>query len=63
MVSLAQPLVGYDARLQLGEVPLAPGSSRRVGFVFLNPEGADTIREAGQFYLWKGRAIGEAVVL
>ncbi len=63
MVSLTQPLVGYDARLQLGEASLAPGSSRRIGFVFLSPEGADTIREAGRFYLWEGRAIGEAVIV
>ena len=53
---------GWDARLQLGDEPFAPGTERRVGFVFLSPEGAETMKRAGRFYLWEGRFIGEAQV-
>jgi hypothetical protein len=56
-------LGGWDARLQLGDEPFAPGTERRVGFVFLSPEAAETMKRAGHFYLWKGRFIGEAVVV
>ena len=51
---------GRDARLQLGDEPFAPGTERRVGFVFLSPEGAEAMKRAGHFYLWEGRFIGEA---
>ena len=54
---------GWDARLQLGDEPFAPGTRRRVGFVFLWPEGAKTMKRAGHFYLWEGRFIGEAQVV
>jgi hypothetical protein len=54
---------GWDARLQLGDEPFAPGTERRVGFVFLWPEGAETMKRAGHFYLWEGRFIGEAQVV
>ena len=63
LVSKAEPLVGYDG-WPLLEEPLPSGSSRRVGFVFLSgQEAADIIRNAGKFYLWEGRFIGEAVVV
>lgn len=63
LVSKAEPLVGYDG-WPLLEEPLPPGSSRRVGFVFLSgQEAADIFRNAGKFYLWEGRFIGEAVVV
>jgi hypothetical protein len=62
-VSNAAPLVGYDG-WPLLEEPLAPGSSRRVGFVFLaGQEAVDAFRKAGKFYLWEGRFIGEAVLI
>lgn len=54
--------VGWDVRLQLGDLPFAPGTSRRVGLVFLTPEGARAIAQAGRFYLWEGKFIGEATV-
>jgi hypothetical protein len=61
--SKEKPLRGWDARLQLGDEPFPPGSERRVGFVFLSPEGAETIKRAGYFYLWEGRFVGEAEVV
>jgi hypothetical protein len=53
---------GWDARLQLGDEPFMPGSERRIGFVFLSSEGAETMRRAGHFYMWDGRFIGEATI-
>jgi hypothetical protein len=55
--------VGWDAWPLLGDAPLAPGESRRLGFVFLSPEGLATMQKAGRFYLWEGRFIGEATVV
>lgn len=49
--------------MQLGDELFEPGSERRVGFVFLTPEGLEKVKEAGRFYLWEGRFIGEADVL
>ena len=58
------PLVGYDGWPLLGDAPMAPGESRRVGFVFLSGEEAATLfRKAGRFFLWEGRFIGEAFVV
>ncbi|CAH1672536.1 conserved hypothetical protein [Hyphomicrobiales bacterium] len=54
---------GWDARLQLGDEPFEPGTQRRVGFVFLTPEGADAIRRAGRFYLFETRFVGEGTVI
>ncbi|MNS85494.1 hypothetical protein D3C86_1446660 [compost metagenome] len=64
MVSLEEPLEGWDAwPILLGE-PLKPGDERRLGMVFLSGEKAATImRDAGHFFLWEGRAIGEAKVI
>ena len=63
MVSQQQPLSGYDGWPILNE-PLNPGEQRgRVPFVFLSPEGADAMRQAGHFYLWEGGFIGEVVVV
>jgi hypothetical protein len=63
MVSQQQPLSGYDGWPVLDE-PLHPGEQRAdVPFVFLSPEGAEAMREAGHFYLWEGKFIGEAVVV
>ena len=62
-VSKMPPLVGYDGWPLLTE-PMNPGESRRVGFVFLSGEEAAAVfRNAGVFYLWEGRFIGEAVVV
>lgn len=63
MVAKMQLLVGYDGFPQLGDQPLRPGDQRRLGFVFLSPEGAETMRRAGRFYLWEGKFIGEAQVV
>ena len=63
MTSKVPPFQGFDTRLQLGGTPLHPGDQRKVGFVFLTPEGAAAMREAGTFYLWEGRFIGEATVV
>lgn len=54
---------GWDARLQLGNLPFEPGTERRVGFVFLSSKGAEAIKSHGHFYLWEGRFIGEASVV
>lgn len=40
-----------------------PGEQRRVGFWFLSPEGAETMKQVGHFYLWEGNFIGEADVV
>ena len=64
MLSKAKPWVGFDALPLLRNEPLEPGQKRRLGFVFLCPDEAlPGIREAGQFYLWEGRIVGEAVVV
>ena len=55
---------GWDAWPLVGEEPLRPGETRTVGFVFLSSdEAAQRMRQAGTFYLWDGRIIGEAHVL
>ena len=56
-------VVGWDARMQLDDTPLEAGTERRVGFVFLSREGAETMKRAGRFFLWDGRFIGEATVV
>lgn len=62
MVSQQQPLTGYDGWMVLND-PLIPGEKRTgVPFVFLSPEGGETMRQAGHFYLWEGGFVGEAVV-
>lgn len=53
----------YSACPLLGEEPIQPGESRRVGFVTLSPESAEVLATAGRFYLWDGRYIGEAKVV
>lgn len=53
-----------DALPLLRDRPLGPGECRRVGFVFLCPEDAvPAIEAAGRFWLWKGRFVGEAIVV
>lgn len=57
------PLHMWDALPLLRDNPLAPGETRRIGFVFLSGEEAATeLHRAGKFYLWDGRFIGEAIV-
>lgn len=64
MVSLTEPLVGYDAWPILNDEPLQPGSTRRLGFYFLSGgAGADVMRLSSRFFLWEGHAVGEAVVV
>ncbi|MEO5937488.1 MAG: hypothetical protein ABIQ43_00595 [Sphingomonas sp.] len=55
---------GWDARLQLGNLPFFPGTERRVGLVFLSgQEAADALKQSGRFYLWELGFVGEAVVV
>ena len=64
LVSEFQPFKGYDGWPLLGDTPLAPGNQRRLGFVFsVGEEAAEFFRNAGAFYLWEGRFIGEAIVV
>jgi len=64
MVSTTEPLQGWDALPLLRDEALHPGEARRLGFVFLSgQEAVDAIKEAGRFYLWEGRFIGEATVV
>ncbi len=63
MVSQTEPLIGYDALPLVGDEPLLPGETRQLGFVFLSQEEAVPImRQAGRFFLWEGRFVGEAIV-
>jgi hypothetical protein len=63
-VSKDEPLETWDALPLLRDAPLQPGESRRLGFVFLSgDEAANAMREAGRFYLWEGRFVGEATVV
>lgn len=55
---------GWDAWMQLGELELAPGETRTVGFCFLSGEkAAKEMRKAGTFYLWEMGFIGEARIV
>lgn len=62
VVSKNIPLQGYDVLLQLEDDALCPGQQRRLGLVFLTPEGARAVRNAAKFFLWEGRFIGEGSV-
>lgn len=44
------------------ERPILPGQTRKVGLIFLTPEGEQAIRNAHHFFLWKKRIIGKATV-
>lgn len=64
MVSNVERLTGFDALPLLRDQALEPGECRRLGFVFLSPqEAVAAIENAGGFYLWEGRFIGEATVV
>jgi len=55
---------GWDCRILLNGASIAPGETRRLGFIFLSGEEAAAImRKAGKFYLWEGGIIGEAIVV
>ncbi len=43
MLSKSEPSVGYDGWPLLGDDPIKPGDSRRLGFVFFSPEGLEAI--------------------
>ncbi|MBB5986935.1 hypothetical protein [Sphingobium lignivorans] len=54
----------WDGWPILGEVELCPGETGRFGWMFLSgDQAASQMRQAGKFYLWEGRIIGEAVVV
>ena len=63
VVSKDIPLQGYDALLLLEDEALCPGQQRRLGMVFLTPEGAEAVRNTAKFFLWEGRFIGEGSVV
>ena len=63
MISKMHPLVGYDGWPLIGEEPLQPGDHRRLGFVFLTPDGLEALGRAKRFYLWESGFIGEASVV
>lgn len=59
-----QPTIFYGGWPLLGDTPIGPGETRRLGWVFpFADEGADIMKRAGRFYLWEGRFIGEANVV
>jgi hypothetical protein len=51
-----------DCRLLLNGQTMSPGETRRLGIKFLSDDSAPIFRDAGRFYLWEGKIIGEAVV-
>lgn len=55
---------GHSLRLIIGGLPalMMPGESAEMPMKFLTDEGARVMREAGRFYLWEGRFIGEVEV-
>src|ERR1700683_4239843 len=59
------PIVAaYDCWPLLGDMPIRPGDSRRLGFVFISgEETAKLFKSAGKFLLWEGGFIGEATVV
>ena len=59
----ANSKIAWDAWPVLGDTPLLPGEKRRLGFVFLSDEAPEKMKAAGQFFLWEGKVIGEAVVV
>lgn len=63
IVSSEPPWTGRDGWPLLGGQSFAPGDERRLGFVFLSADAPQALRDAGRFYLWEGRIIGEATVV
>jgi hypothetical protein len=57
------PIIGYDGWPLLDNSYLAPGDTRQLGFVFLSADAAQTLTQAGTFYLWDGDFVGQAVVV
>lgn len=56
--------VGYDGWPLLGDEPISPGETRRVGYVFLSgQEVVNYQKAADRFYIWEGRIIGEAKIV
>jgi hypothetical protein len=61
-LSKALPIESYTTLPQL-DAPLHPGERRRIGFIIPFPENAELVRDAGHFFLWVGRFIGEATMV
>jgi len=59
----ADPPTGYTACPLLGDSPMHPGETRRVGFVSLSDESVQALVSAGRFYLWDGHFVAEAKVV
>lgn len=53
---------GWDARLVFEGTPIVPGQTRKVGLIFLTPEGEQAIRSAHHFFIWEMRIVGKATV-
>jgi len=51
-----------DCRLFLNGQQIRPGETKRVWIRFSFEPAAQQFRNAGKFYLWDGRLIGEAKV-
>jgi len=55
---------GWDGWPKLQDTEMCPGETRTLGFVFLSGEiAAHELTDAGTFYLWEGKFIGEAKVV
>lgn len=56
--------IGYSGSPQLGDTPMKPGETRRVGYVFLvGKEAVEYFRGSNKFYLLEGKVIGEAAIV
>ena len=56
--------MAFDGFPLILDGPMAPGESRRVGYVFLSSkEAVRYLRAADKFYLWEGHLIGEATIV
>lgn len=63
-LSDSRPPSGFHGYPLLLDGPLAPGGAKRLGFVIINPEGAEALKRQGHFYLFEGeRLFGTAVVV
>jgi hypothetical protein len=63
MLSMEEPLEGWNAWPLLGDTPLLPGDKRELGFVFANPDGPRIFGAATEFFVWETRFIGRARVI
>jgi hypothetical protein len=55
--------IAYGMNFEVGEIPLAPGETRRMTCFFTYQGSFDTFLEAKKFYVWDGRVTGEATLI